>query len=206
MIGYIQGEVIFSDGSEAVILSSSGVGYQIYFNTVLPEGEQIALYISHIIKEASEELYGFESLRDKKLFEMLIQVKGVGPKTAYTLMKTIKSQQICDAISFDNKKALTKAPGIGNKAAAQIILDLGTKIHKVKMYSSRYTTSSTKAPIEVTHYKASVDTQDVMDETIMACKELGLKEDVVVELAQQILSNNSITKAEQLVHLVLKQI
>ncbi len=79
MIGHLQGEVLFSDGNEVVVLTNSGIGYQIFFGNVLVEGSRASVFISHVIKEGSEELYGFKTLRDKKTFEMLIKVKGVGP-------------------------------------------------------------------------------------------------------------------------------
>ncbi|MDC1175713.1 Holliday junction ATP-dependent DNA helicase RuvA, partial [Bacteriovoracaceae bacterium] len=138
MIGHLKGEVLFSDGIETLIQTPMGVGYQVYLNEVLTEGAEASVYISHVIKEASEELYGFKNLREKKLFEILISVKGVGPKSAYILLNALGVEQIVSAIQFDNKKALTAAPGIGPKAAAQILLDLSSKIEKIKMYSPNY--------------------------------------------------------------------
>ena len=71
MIGHIQGVVLFSDGTETILETSSGIGYQVYYNRVLPEGATAALFISHIVKENDEELYGFHSIRAKKLFGVL---------------------------------------------------------------------------------------------------------------------------------------
>ena len=96
MIGHLQGKVLFSDGVEVVMLTSSGVGYQIYFAKVLRERSIHSLYISHVIKEASEELYGFDTLREKKLFESLLSVKGVGPKSAYALIRALGFETICE--------------------------------------------------------------------------------------------------------------
>ena len=84
MIGHIQGEVLFSDGHEVILLTNSGIGYQIFCNQVHAEGRQASIYIAHVIKEGLEDLYGFGDLRSKKLFEMLNSVKGVGPKSAYS--------------------------------------------------------------------------------------------------------------------------
>ncbi|MFG1515951.1 OB-fold domain-containing protein, partial [Halobacteriovorax sp. ZH3_bin.1] len=89
MIGLLQGEVVFSDGNELILFTPSGVGHQIYFQHVLPEGSVAAIFISHIVKEASEELFGFRSLREKKTFELLLSVKGVGPKGAFALVTSI---------------------------------------------------------------------------------------------------------------------
>lgn len=226
MIGHIQGEVLFSDGSEVIVLTTSGIGYQVYCDQVLAEGSFSSLFISHVIKEASEDLYGFKTLRSKKMFELLTSVKGVGPKSAYNLIAALGVNQIITAVEFEDKKSLTKAPGVGPKAAAQMILDLSGKITKVKMYSDTYKIYKSKTDLNisasdimksseifeeiiVSEEPANIENTNehhIMNEAIMACKELGFKEENIVSLAQEILANNSISKPEQLVHLVLKQI
>lgn len=215
MIGHIQGEVLFSDGIEIIILTSSGIGYEINFTKVLAEGHYASLYISHVIKEASETLYGFETLREKKLFELLTTVKGVGPKGAYSLVSFLGTEGTLSAILFDDKKGLAKAPGIGQKAAAQIILDLQAKITKIKMYSNSYRVSKLKRgeslkdiPLEEINSPEVempvVNSGHLVEEAILACKELGFKEDKIRSVAQKVLQENEVNKAEQLVHLVLK--
>lgn len=212
MIGHIQGQVLFSDGTETILETTSGIGYQIYYNRVLPEGATAALFISHIVKENSEELYGFHSLRAKKLFEMLLTVKNIGPKSAFALMRALAVKDICDAILLDNKKLLTSAPGVGPKAAAQMILDLQTKIQKVKMYSDRPSLSgisqaqASQIGLEYVEEQLpeTVSEAGLLQEALMACKELGFKEDKIKPLAMKILSEHKISKPEQLVHLVLK--
>ena len=222
MIGLIQGEVVFSDGNELILLTSSGIGHQIYFQHVLPEGSKGAIFISHIVRETSEELYGFRTLREKKAFELLTTVKGVGPKSAFSLISSIGVNNIIDAVLFDNKKTLTKAPGIGAKAASQMILDLTDKISKLKMYSAKSVTakitdventvdnSQISFVMEMVENEPEAQTQiydeRILQDTLLACKELGFKEEKIVPLAQKILSENQITRPEQLVHLVLKEV
>lgn len=194
MIAQLIGEITFSDGVELILLTNSGVGHQVYYNEILPEGTEVNLYISHILRENGEQLYGFKSLRGKKLFEMLNLVKGVGPKSAYSIITTLGIDSIFHAIVFEDKKLLTKAPGVGAKAASQILLDLKEKIGKVKMYSDH--TSIDGSP--------RVEDYAILEETIMACKELGFKEDSIIPLAQKFLKESNILRAEQLIHLVLK--
>lgn len=216
MIGHLQGQVIFSDGTESVILTNSGIGYQVYIQQVLPEGKSSSLFISHVIREASEELYGFKTIREKKMFELLTSVKGVGPKSAFSLVGAIGVEQIINSVLFDDKKTLTKAPGVGNKAAAQMVLDLQGKISKIKMYSNRSMgiqeiemsgPLTVEELVEEVEESSNIENQDlIIKDAIMACKELGFKEDKIIPLAQKILSTNEISKAEQLVHLVLKEV
>lgn len=216
MIGHIQGEILFSDGTELIVLTPSGIGYQIYYNGIVPEGQRIALYTSHIIREANQELFAFRTLREKKLFELLITVKGIGPKSAFSLMASLQVNDICQAIAFDNKKALTAAPGVGPKAAAQIILDLQSKIHRVMMFGESYTVDHVIVPsgqeklqeiaasLVLSQSNSALSQQHILQEAVMACKELGFKEEKIIPLAQKIMAEVDVQKAEQLVHLVLK--
>lgn len=220
MIGFICGEVLFSDGNESVFQTSSGIGYQVFYNKVLVEGTQAAIFIAHIIKEDSETLYGFRSLRAKKLFEMLLTVKGIGPKSAYGLISNIGVNEIINAVNLEAKATLTKVPGLGTKGAAQIILDLSGKIDRVKMYSDSSKTIKATNNSAKTNFLEMLDEQvyieetisintnqhEIMNDALMACKELGFKEDKIIPIAQRILSANNISKPEQLIHLVLKEV
>ena len=218
MIGYLQGTVLFSDGNEIIVGTNSGIGYQIFYKKVLVEGSVASLFVSHIIRENAQELYGFCSLREKKLFEMMLTVKGVGPKSAFVLISTLGVLQTIDAVNFENKKVLSSVPGIGQKTSAQIILDLKDKINKIKMYSDARvvldidtTNEAVYKDLKVDNLVEMIDTMDltdskIMSDTIMACKELGFKEDKIIPLAQKILETNNISRPEQLIHLVLKEI
>ena len=210
MIGFISGRVLFSDGKESIIQDESGVGHQIYCHYILPESSKASLYVSHIIREAAQDLYGFRSLRDKKMFEMLLGVKGVGPKSSYVLVTMFGTDNIVRSVQFEDKKELSKAPGVGPKSASQIILDLSKKITRVYMYSQ-----DGEHPFNVDHSSSegkeeqetgSRDTGGILHEALLACRELGLKQEEVLGSAQRILNNNEITKSEQLVHLVLKEL
>lgn len=229
MIGFLYGIVLFSDGQEAIVQTSNGVGHQVYLNKVLVEGTPTGVYVSHIIRESGQALYGFESLRAKKLFETLLQVKGVGPKSAFALMSSLRPDEIIEAVHSENKKALKAAPGVGEKAAAQMILDLSKKIFKVRMYSDKKValqqatglnpeedqtglpghedwSVDQNAILHVETQASDTDTHILLDEALMACRELGFKDDQVIPLAQKIMGQSEIHRSEQLVHLVLKQI
>ena len=126
--------------------------------------------------------------------------------------------QTIDAVNFENKKVLSSVPGIGQKSSAQIILDLKDKINKIKMYSDARvvldidtTKEAVYKDLKVDNLVEMIDTMDltdskIMNDTIMACKELGFKEDKIIPLAQKILETNNISRPEQLIHLVLKEI
>lgn len=215
MFGFIEGKVVFSDGQESIIKTESGIGYQVYFSQILPEEKQASLYLSHIVRESLEDLYAFNNLLEKKLFELLITVKGVGPKLAYSLIAKLGAEAIIDAVRIENKKVLSSVSGVGPKAASQIMLDLAKKILKVKMYSAvplnEWSAVQGNASFGVQNVSAISASdksaeKNILDEALWACKELGFKEEIVLSLARKILSEHEINRPEQLVHLVLKEI
>ena len=191
MIGSLVGKVLFSDKHHIILQTDSGVGYQVHFSEEKKEGTMVKLFITHIVKEASQELFGFNSLREKKLFELLNSVKGVGPKSAFSILSFLGGQMVVEAIQAENKKTLTRVPGIGVRAASQIILDLGKKIERVKEHFFN------------DHQKPE---SLFLREAVLACKELGFDEDLVMPIASQILSQQSIQKSEELLGLVLREI
>ena len=209
MIGFLTGEVIFSDGKEVIIKTADGVGHQVFLQKLLVEGSQAEVFISHVFKDPGQELFAFETLREKKLFELLTSVKGVGPKSAYSLLAALGPETVIQSVQLENKKSLSKAPGVGPKAAAQIILDLGNKIQSVLMYSGNGLTNAINVdgPAEQQELMSNPNySTPILEEALMACKELGFKEDSILPKAQKILSENDIQKPEQLVHLVLKEV
>ena len=192
MIGYLEGVVLTCDGSELILKTPSGTGYQIFCHSTSPVNSPLALYITHIKRENAEELFGFQSLREKKLFELLNTVRGVGPKSSYALLKSLPLDSIIEAIESNSKEALTCAAGIGPKAAAQIVLDLRKKIQTFRQHH----------PSVETPYH----TRGMLEEALSACGELGLKRENILPLAKKILQESSIEKPEQLVHLLLKEV
>lgn len=211
MIGFLEGKILFSDGNETIISTASGIGYQVYTNKIYPEGGTVGLYITHIIRENLENLFGFSTLQEKKAFELMLSVKGVGPKSAYSLVSSIGIEGILKAITYEDKKTLQKAPGIGAKAAAQIILDLSTKVSQLQMYLPGYKTIAKNETFdeEVIPVGAQLEfaaESSLIEDALLACKELGFKEEMILPLAQKLMESNEISRPEQLVHLVLKEV
>ena len=206
MIGYLEGTVLFSDGRELILKTSGGIGYQIFCHSILMEGTTTGLYLTHVKREHAEELFAFQSLKEKKLFELLCTVRSVGPKSAYALIGGMNVNTIIDAIAMGAKGTLTQIPGIGPKAAAQIILDLKKKIQKFKLYDCSFSASpSPNSKTACTDQKKNNQKHNIVDEALIACEELGFKRESILPLAQKILEGSAIDSPEQLVHLVLKE-
>lgn len=133
MFYHLNGIVSDIDLNLAVI-DCGGVGYAVNTtaNTLshIKKGEKAKLYISECIKEDSFDLYGFWSLNEKRCFEMLLTVSGIGPKAAQAIMSTSTPEGLALAIMNGDEKTITAAPGVGKKIAQRVILELKDKVSK----------------------------------------------------------------------------
>ncbi len=131
MIGYIQGQVIWLEGN-TVILDVAGVGYEALCssNTLadLSEGSKTALWIHTHVREDSLQLFGFSSQVEKRLFESLLKVNGIGPKMAIQILSGAPLDRLIDFIEQQDVKALCQLPKVGKKIAEQMILTLKGKL------------------------------------------------------------------------------
>lgn len=129
MFGYIIGSVKYIT-SNHLVLDNHGIGYIIFVaNPYSYEVEkEYTIYVYNYIREDENTLFGFKSLEEKDLFLRLINVKGLGPRTAMPMFATGSVSGIIDAINRENILYLTKFPKVGEKLARQIILDLKGKL------------------------------------------------------------------------------
>lgn len=125
MIYFLKGQVAHIDG-ETIIIDVRDVGYQVLVSHIeeYEVGEEVYIYTHEVVREDDQYLVGFKSLEEKAVFLSLIKVKGLGPKSAIGALSATSPQQVINAIASNNVAYLKKLPGIGAKAAAQIILDL----------------------------------------------------------------------------------
>ena len=125
MIYFLKGKIALID-KDTVVVDVRDVGYQVLVSHIddFEIGQDILLYTYNVVREDEQYLVGFTSLEEKQVFLSLIKVKGLGPKTAITALSATTPQQVVNAIASNNVAFLKKLPGIGGKAAAQIILDL----------------------------------------------------------------------------------
>ena len=116
----------------SVILDVQGVGYGVYVTNEdlgkLNKDQPTILYIYEHIRENSHDLYGFLQIETKQLFERLIEVNGVGPKMALSLLSIGTTDTVRQAIANGNTKLIQAAPGIGKRVAERIVVDLKDKV------------------------------------------------------------------------------
>lgn len=133
MFHHINGKVTDIEPN-LVSLECAGVGFALNatMNTIsrLKVGETVVLYVYESIREDAFDLYGFFDKREKRSFEMLLNVSGVGPKAALAILSSATPEQLAMAVISGDEKTLTAVPGIGKKIAQRILLELKDKMAK----------------------------------------------------------------------------
>lgn len=132
MFAYLNG-ILEEVEQDRVILDVNGVGYMIKVPTnvldKLPSiGSDIKLYTYFVVREDSQELYGFIDRQQKAMFEKLITVSGIGPKGALSILSVLDINEVVKGILVGDIATLIKAPGVGKKTAQRIILELRDKM------------------------------------------------------------------------------
>lgn len=138
MLHHVTGELCHREPGIAVI-DCGGVGYKlsISMNTASAidaaseaEKKKMRLLTHMIVREDGIELYGFYTAAELSAFKLLITVSGVGPKAAMSIMSTMKPESFALAVCSESTKLLSKAPGVGAKTAARIVLELKDKLSR----------------------------------------------------------------------------
>lgn len=135
MIGKLTG-IIDSISEDSIILNVNGVGYLVFVPQVLLQGDiaidsEISLFIETQVREDAITLYGFKTLEDKKMFNLLKTVQGVGAKLAIAVLSTLTFNDLQNIIMLEDHKSMQTIPGVGAKVALRITSELKDKIDKV---------------------------------------------------------------------------
>ena len=170
-------------GDDYVVVEVNDIGYQVFVSHIedYKLGEVTKIYLYNVVREDEQYLAGFKSIREKEAFVSLISVKGIGPRTALNALSATSAEDLFNAIAANNVTYLKKLPGIGGKAAAQIILDL----------KGQLATGSEANP-------------DQYDEVREALKSLGFKVKVIDDTLAQISIPNATN--EEILRAALKKL
>ena len=140
MIAFIEGRVLFLGTGMMVVQTQSGVGYEIRVPETIclksQSNQEIQLYIHTHVREDELTLYGFSSLEQKELFQMVIKTTGVGPKLGLAVLSQLSIDQLTDAVFQNNTAAFSQVSGIGRKTAAKLCLDLKDQLKNREMKAS----------------------------------------------------------------------
>ena len=132
MIAHLRGRLMIKSPNQAVV-DCGGVGYDVAisvetFGALPSEGSEANLFVYTHLREDQIALFGFAEDREKRLFEKLLTISGIGPKLAITVLSGIATDRLIAAIRGQEHGTLTKIPGIGKKTAERIVLELKDKL------------------------------------------------------------------------------
>lgn len=134
MIAFIKGKPVGA-GADYIVIDVGGVGYKIYVPTpvigILADKDEVTVYTYLHVREDAMLLYGFLEERDREVFELLIQISGIGPKVALGILSSIPVPSLVQAVLHEQVHALTTAPGVGKKTAQRVIIELRDKMGKI---------------------------------------------------------------------------
>ena len=139
MIAYLNG-ILELKFNGFVVIDVAGVGYKVFMSEAsiseLGEiGDKVKVYTHYHVREDDISLYGFLTIEELNMFELLISVSGVGAKSALNTLANIEASSFALAVVSNDTSKLTKIPGIGAKTAARIILELKDKLKELELYN-----------------------------------------------------------------------
>ncbi|HEX9918909.1 MAG TPA: Holliday junction branch migration protein RuvA [Pyrinomonadaceae bacterium] len=132
MIAHLSGKLIDRHAT-SVVLDVNGVGYEVTipvttFYELEEAGQNVSLRIYTHVREDALQLFGFKTLRERELFQLLISVSGIGPKSAVAMLSGMNADEIITAIRQNNLARLTSIPGLGKKTAERLVIELRDKM------------------------------------------------------------------------------
>ena len=181
MFAYISGS-LENKSNNSVIVETGGIGYRIFMPMKaiekLPEiGKNVKIYTYYYVREDNISLYGFNTTEELKMFELLLSVSGIGAKSAIVMVSEISPSKFALDVIGGDVSGLVKVPGIGNKTAQRIILELKDKLK----------TESAIIKPEIEHeYANNGKNDDVLEEAIAALQVLGYNKKDIENAIQKI--------------------
>ena len=140
MFAYLKGVLVNANHLQAVV-EVNGVGYQVLIScrgyAQLPAiGEAVQFHTSFVVREFSQTLYGFTSMQEREIFEILINVTGIGPKMGLSLVGHLSLPELHSAIKRHDLPALCRVPGVGKKTAERLIVELKDKLSSMNLLNA----------------------------------------------------------------------
>jgi len=147
MIVGIRGSVEYKAPS-VVHIDVQGIVYEVFVSLQTYgsiRSEEVSLYVTHIIREDAQQLYGFSESTEKVLFERLIKISGVGPKVALAICSTYSPAQFASVIATNDMTGLKRVPGIGPKSAGRILVELSGFDAELVSHAAPQSTAASEA-------------------------------------------------------------
>ena len=193
MITHIRGKLVEKNPTYAIV-ECNGVGYflNISLNTFskIPDSEAVLLYTHLSIREDAHTLFGFADKTEREIFKLLISVSGVGPSIARTMLSSMTTDQIQQAIASEDVATIQSVKGIGGKTAQRVIVDLKDKILKTYELSEDSVNSN----------------NTIKEEALSALEVLGFSRKQVDKIIQRIIQESPDISLENIIKQALKNL
>ena len=166
MIAFVSG-ILEMKLNGYVVIDVVGIGYKVFMSESAIDslgntGDKVKVYTHHYVREDDISLYGFLTMEELNMFELLISVSGVGAKSALSILANVEPSSFALAVITNDTSKLVKIPGVGAKTAARIVLELKDKLKNQDMVAKK----------ETINKKATVNEEE-LDEAISALQVLG---------------------------------
>lgn len=137
MIAYIEEGLIIHKTEKFLIIKKKGIGYRINVSSLLINElkleDEVSLWIYTAVRENAIDLYGFQTIQEMNFFELLLDVSGIGPRSALSILSVAPIEVLKKAIATGDTSYLNKVSGIGRKTAEKIVLELRDKLSAYKV-------------------------------------------------------------------------
>ncbi|GFI59632.1 Holliday junction branch migration protein RuvA [Lactobacillus reuteri] len=175
-----------------IVVDVNGVGYKLLvanpYRYQEDRTKKVQVYVYQAVREDNISLFGFTDQNEKKLFMQLINVSGIGPKSALAILANPDHQGLVDAITNNNVSYLTKFPGIGKKTASQIVLDLRDKL----------TNESSSSLFATTQLTVDATVNRELKDALEALAALGYKERDIKKVQKTLMKEEQMATDEYL--------
>ena len=202
MLAYIRGTLEMKM-SGYVVIDVGGLGYKLYMSDKGIDnlgniGEETKVYTYYRVREDDISIFGFNTLEELKMFELLLGVSGVGAKTAIAMIDVCEPSEFALAVISEDVKTLTTIPGIGPKSAKRIILELKDKIKKEQQIeeltkASKGAKSSKETELKV---KQAIENDNKILEAVAALQVLGYNKKIIEQAFEKIENKKELTKED----------
>jgi Holliday junction DNA helicase RuvA len=190
MIGRLKGNVLITD-PDSLIIDVNGVGYVVQCPrgviSKLSNGQSAELWIETTVRQDAIQLYGFLQMEDKRWFNLLQSVQGVGAKVALNILSSHSCQDLVSALMSGNKLAFQKISGIGPKLAQRILLEMSDKLPKHIADQSSFTGKDINSSFSIT------------SEAISAFVNLGFNRIAAADIVKKISDQQPSISLEELI-------
>ncbi|MDO4478353.1 MAG: Holliday junction branch migration protein RuvA [Lachnospiraceae bacterium] len=200
MIAYIRG-IVADLAENYLVLDNNGMGYRIFVpGRVLDTvgiGEEVRIYTHMGVREDALTLYGFTDKDDLGVFRLILNVSGIGPKTALAVLSTMSASELRFAVLSDDIKSISKVPGLGRKTAQKMILELKDKFDLNEALETGLGGGNAAA--------VSADNSSVRSDAVMALTALGYGGTEAMRAVQAVLAAEPELTVEEVLKKALKK-